>query len=93
MGKRHLGKDELNALMKQSRRDRDADARATLLITLVILSEEFQFDSEALNNYVDRFWDTLDYFNNSKDYQKLLEEWNQYFWETAGIKVIGGQNG
>lgn len=87
-GKKHLGKNELNALMSQQRRDFDAISRAVLIVAMVILHEAFSFDSEALSDFVDRFWDTLEYFNNSKDYQKLLEEWNQFFWEEAGIKVI-----
>lgn len=34
MGKKHLGKNELNALMAQQRRDFDAISRAVLIVSM-----------------------------------------------------------
>ena len=58
------------------------------VIALVILREEFGFGPERLNRFMDRFEDTLDYYNNSNDYQALLHEWAEYFAEYAGIRIL-----
>lgn len=78
----------INLMMKKQQQAIDASGKAMLLIALVILNEEFKFGPKRLNRFVDRYQDTLDYYNESNDYQALLDEWNQYFYDYAGIKVL-----
>lgn len=65
-----------------------ASGRAVKLISLVILEAEFNFDSNKLRTFVERFDETLEYYNKSNDYHKLLNEWNNYFRETIGEDVL-----
>ena len=65
-----------------------ASGRAVKLISLVILEAEFNFDSEKLRTFVERFDETLEYYNKSNDYNKLLNEWNDYFKDTIGEDVL-----
>lgn len=84
----HMNKDLLNLVRKKQAEAFDTSGKATLIIALVILKEEFKYGPERLNRFVDRYQDTLDYYNESNDYQALLDEWNQYFYDYAGIKVL-----
>lgn len=85
---KHLSKNEIIARAMSEKAALSAAGKATLIISLVILHEEFSFDEEMLNDFVERYEDTLDYYNGSNDYQKLLKEWNDYFSEYAGISVL-----
>ena len=80
--KRHLSKSEILFKAKTEATAYMATSRAVKLISLVILSEEFGFDPSELKLFLERFDDTLDYYNTSNDYKQLLTEWNEYFKET-----------
>lgn len=89
MAKRHVqSKSELLAHHKHEKMFTDAVWKVNLIITLIILNDKYDFDAEALNDFVDSYWEVLEYYNNSPKYQNLIEEWNQYFWDYAGIKII-----
>lgn len=88
MGKRHLTRDEINALAKGRSEGLDTSARAMQLVSLVVLHEAFDFDAQLLNDFVDRFQEALEYYNESNDYQKMLKEWNDYFRDYAGIDLL-----
>lgn len=85
---KHLEKNALLSRLKQEKTFTDRIWKANLLITMVILNDKFDFDDKDLNEFVDSYHDVLEYYNESDRYQELLEEWNQYFWEYAGVKVI-----
>lgn len=86
--KRHLTRDELIARAKAEATAYAATGRAVKLISLVILEAEFHFNAEQLKTFVERFDDTLEYYDRSNDYNKLLDEWNEYFKETIGEDVL-----
>lgn len=85
---KHPGKNELILIARQNKANLETAWRAVMLIALVVLHEEFKYGPDRLNRFVDRFKDTLDYYNESDDYQKLLDEWNEYFYDYAGLKII-----
>lgn len=85
---KHYTPQELIRMGKHQKDALDAAAVAMKIITLVILHEEYKFGPKRLNDFVERFEDVLAYYNGSDDYQGLLKEWNEYFAEYAGIKVL-----
>lgn len=85
---RHYSRDELVRMGKFQREALDVSAGTMKLVTLIVLSEKFEFDKDLLNEFVDAFEDVLAYYNNSDDYQARLMEWNDYIWETAGIRIL-----
>lgn len=85
---RHYSRDELVRMGKLQREALDVSAGAMKLVTLIVLSEKFEFDADLLNEFVDAFEDVLAYYNNSDDYQARLMEWNDYIWEIAGIRIL-----
>lgn len=88
MGKRHPNRNDILDRMRIEATAFMASGRSVKLIALVILSEEFKFDAEQLKIFLDRFEDTLDYYNKSEDYTKLLNEWNDYFKEIIGEDIL-----
>lgn len=85
---KHYTREELLLLGKRQREALDTAAVAMKIITLVILREEYKWGPKRLNDFVDRFDDVLTYYNNSNDYKGLLKEWNDYFAEYAGIRIL-----
>ncbi len=88
MKQQHYTKDELLLLGHRQRQALDAAAGSMKIITLVILHEKYGFGPKRLNDFVEYFGDVLAYYNESNDYQKLLQEWNDYFAEYAGIHIL-----
>lgn len=88
MGKRHPNRNDILERMRIEATAFMASGRSVKLIALVILSEEFKFDADQLKTFLERFEDTLDYYNKSDDYTKLLNEWNDYFKETIGEDIL-----
>ena len=88
MGKRHLSRHELNEKNKQDKYGFSIAGKAHQLLTLAVLVDEFEFTPDELNRYVTAYGDVLSYYNDSDDYQKRLQEWNEFFIEYAGIKII-----
>lgn len=88
MGKRHLSRYELNERNKQDKYGFSVAGKAHQILTLAVLVDEFDFTPEELNRYVTAYEQVLMYYNESDDYQKQLQEWNEYFKEYAGIKII-----
>lgn len=88
MAKRHLSKSELLYKAKTEATAFATTGRAVKLISLVILTEEFHFTPEQQKLFLERFDDTLDFYNESNDYKKLLNEWNDYFKETIGEDIL-----
>lgn len=86
--RKHLSASELLLVHKTQSMALNAAAKSMQVITLVILREEFKWGPVRLNRFMDRFQDTLDYYNNSNDYQALLQEWAEYFAEYAGIRIL-----
>lgn len=85
---KHYTREELLMLGKRQKEALDTAAVAMKIITLVILREEYKFGPKRLNDFVERFDDVLAYYNESNDYKKLLNEWNDYFYDYAGIKIL-----
>lgn len=90
---KHLTPMELNLLQKKQAEALTAAGKAMQIIALVILKEEFGFGPKRLGRFMDRFEDTLDYYNGSDDYQGLLQEWNEYFADYAGIRILPEKKG
>lgn len=86
--KRHLTRDELIWKAKKEAEAYAVTGRAVKLISLVILEAEFHFTTEQLKTFVERFDDTLEYYDRSKDYNALLDEWNDYFKDTIGEDIL-----
>lgn len=86
--KRHMTAEEINRVRIAQKQALDTAAAAMKIITLVIMHEEYKFGPKRLNDFMDRFQDVLDYYNGSDDYQALLMEWNDYFYDYAGIKIL-----
>ena len=80
--------EEINRVRMAQKQALDTAAVAMKIITLVILREEYKWGPKRLNDFMDRFQDVLDYYNGSDDYQALLMEWNDYFYDYAGIKIL-----
>lgn len=89
MGKqRHLSGVELLQMKAREHAYLVTAQRTTLLISLVIMYEKYGWDAEQLNDWVDAYEDVLNYYNESKDYDKRLHEWNDFFKEYAGIDIL-----
>lgn len=86
--KRHMTAEEINRVRIAQKQALDTAAVAMKIITLVILREEYKWGPKRLNDFIDRFNDVLSYYNDSNDYQGLLKEWNDYFAEYAGIRIL-----
>ena len=86
--KRHKTRFELIEQAKHERKFTDAVWRVNLLVTLIILHDIYDFDAERLREFVDKYSEVLEYYNNSNDYNKLIDEWDRYFNEYAGINVL-----
>ena len=85
---KHLSKTELLDKARIQARALKAAGKANQIITMVILHEAFDFDADALNDFVERYEDTLEYYNQAKDYQALLNEWNDYFKDYCGVDIL-----
>lgn len=85
---KHLNRDAVNAKLKAEATAFAASGRAVKMISLIVLQEEFGFTAQQLRTYLDRFDDVLDYYNTSKDYQALLHEWDDYFEQELGEKIL-----
>ena len=85
---KHLDRNAVNAKLKAEATAFAASGRAVKLISLIVLQEEFNFDAERLKTFLERFDDVLDYYNKSKDYQALLHEWDDYFEQELGEKIL-----
>lgn len=80
---------ELNEYKKQEKINFAAAGKANLIVSLSVLVDEFEFSPEDLNRFMDAYNDVLDYYNSeSKSYGKLLDDWNNFFYEYAGIKIM-----
>lgn len=86
--KHHSTKQELLHRLRIESKAFIASGRAVKLIALIILEKEFEFDPDGLKTFLECFEDTLDYYNQSKDYQKLLTEWDEYFIEELGQSIL-----
>ena len=85
---KHLTKNQLLEKARIEAKALQVAGRANLLISLVILNECFEFGPEYISEFVERYEETLEFYNNSKDYQKLLTEWNDYFKDLCGVDVL-----
>ena len=85
---KHKSKNEVLAQMKTEALAYLATGRAVKMISLIVLHEQFGFDAEDLKKYLESFEDVLDYYNKSKDYQALLEEWDEYFEQEIGERIL-----
>ena len=85
---KHLSGWELNNKNRQDKLQFDIAGKAHMLLTLAVLTDEFNWGPDELNRYVNAYQEVLSYYNDSDDYHKLLQDWNNYFYETAGIKVL-----
>ena len=65
-----------------------ATSRAVKLVSLIILRQEFQFDNDDLQKYLERFDEVLEYYNESNDYKALLNEWDEYFEQELGKRIL-----
>lgn len=88
---KHMSKAELIALGIGHQQAFDSVTGSIKLIALTVLHERNDFDAAMLNQFVDDFEDVLAYYNESKDYKAQLIEWNDYFMEYAGIKILPGE--
>lgn len=86
--KRHLSKQEIMFKLKTEAEAFMATGKAVKLITLVVLSDIFDFDAEALKEYLDAFERVLERYNTSDDYHALLEEWDNFFFEELGEHIL-----
>lgn len=85
---KHKSRNEVLAQMKTEALAYLATGRAVKMISLIVLHEQFGFDAEDLKKYLESFEDVLDYYNKSKDYQALLEEWDEYFEQEIGERIL-----
>ena len=65
-----------------------AAQKTTMIISMVILHQKYEWDAEQLNGWVDAYEDVLEYYSESKEYNGLLKEWNDYFRDYAGIDIL-----
>ena len=85
---KHLSKAEIILKARSDATALQTAAKAMQIVSMVVLHEAFNFDADQLAEYVDRFQDTLDYYNASKDYQALLKEWDDYFKDYCGVSIL-----
>ena len=88
MAKKHLNRDETLYKMKTEATAYAASGRAVKMIALIVLHERYGFTAEDCKEFLERFEDVLDYYNKSKDYQALLKEWDDYFFEEIGEHIL-----
>lgn len=88
MAKKHLNRDETLYKMKTEATAYVASGRAVKMIALIVLHERYGFTAEDCKEFLERFEDVLDYYNKSKDYQALLKEWDEYFFEEIGEHIL-----
>ena len=88
MAKRHLTKDEILFKQKTEAKAFLASSRAVKMIALIVLREQFSFGADDLKKFLEGFEDVLDYYNESKDYQALLHEWDDFFEEEIGERIL-----
>lgn len=88
MAKKHLNRDETLYKMKTEATAYVASGRAVKMIALIVLHERYGFTTEDCKEFLERFEDVLDYYNKSKDYQALLKEWDEYFFEEIGEHIL-----
>lgn len=88
MAKKHLNRDETLYKMKTEATAYVASGRAVKIIALIVLHERYGFTAEDCKEFLERFEDVLDYYNKSKDYQALLKEWDDYFFEEIGEHIL-----
>ena len=88
MAKRHLNRAETLYKMKTETTAFVATGRAVKMIALIVLHERYGFTAEDCKEFLERFEDVLDYYNKSKDYQALLKEWDDYFFEEIGEHIL-----
>ena len=90
---RHLTKAEIILKAKSDATALATAAKAMQIVSMVVLHEAFGFDDKQLAEYVDRFQDTLDYYNDSNDYRALLKEWDEYFTDYCGVSILRRNDG
>lgn len=88
MAKKHLNRDETLYKMKTEATAYVASGRAVKMIALIVLHERYGFTAEDCKEFLERFEDVLDYYNKSKNYQALLKEWDEYFFEEIGEHIL-----
>lgn len=88
MARRHLTKDELILKAKTEQQAFVATGRAVKMIALIVLHERYGFTAEDCKEFLERFEDVLDYYNKSKDYNELLKEWDEYFFDEIGEHIL-----
>lgn len=86
--KKHLQKAEVLQMLKHESEAYLASSRAIKLISMIVLREQFQFSKEDLRTYLDSFEDVLSYYNKSKDYKALLNEWDEFFEDEIGERIL-----
>ena len=88
MARRHLTKEEILFKAKTESKAFVASGRAVKMIAMIVLREKFQFGNDELKLFLESFEDVLDYYNNSKDYQALLKEWDDFFFDEIGEHIL-----
>lgn len=86
--KKHMSKDQLLFKMKTEQMAYLASGRAVKLIALIVLHEQYHFNAEQCKEFLERFEDVLDYYNKSKEYTSILEEWDEYFEQEIGERIL-----
>ena len=88
MAKKHMDRDMALFKMKTEAEAFMSTSRAVKMIALIVLHEKFHFGAKDLREFLERFEDVLDYYNKSHDYQELLHEWDDYFLEEIGERIL-----
>ena len=88
MARRHLTRDELILKARTEQQAFVATGRAVKMIALIVLREQFSFGTDDLKKFLRWFEDVLEYYNESKDYQALLHEWDDFFEEEIGERIL-----
>ena len=88
MAKKHLNRAETLYKMKTEATAFVATGRAVKLIALIILHKEYNFNAEQCKEFLERFEDVLDYYNKTKEYTSILEEWDEYFEQEIGERIL-----
>lgn len=88
MARRHLTKEEILFKAKTESTAFVTTGRAVKLIALIVLHERYGFTAEDCKEFLERFEDVLDCYNKSNDYQALLKEWDDYFFDEIGEHIL-----
>lgn len=88
MAKRYMTRDEINERKKIEAEALSTAGRCMQLVTMVVLHDQLGFDADQLNEFIELFGQALEYYNDSNDYRGLLEQWNNYFVDYAGIDIM-----